>query len=525
LSNAGEQQKAEMPSHLGRYEIVRELGKGAMGVVYEGYDPKLNRCVAIKTARKDVMEASGMAEEMMERFVREAQATGVLDHRNIITIYDAGQEGDIAFIAMEFLEGGDLRDVIEGRRKLHPREVAEIGATVCDALDMAHLAGIVHRDIKPANIMTPRDKPIKLTDFGIAHVTDSNLTQDGALVGTPHYMSPEQFMGQKLDGRSDLFSVGVLLYELLTGQKPFAGEALTTVMHQVLKITPPEPRSLSNMAETELSRVVMKAISKRPQDRYQRGRDMAAALRESIKAFPDPVVLGFAPAPSEPLKPEDELAGSDTILDGLDPGLIDSGMMDTLVSRRTADLDRTVNPEHDATVELPARPAKEAVQGAQAEQRSKRAYAIVGVVAGLLLVVGIGWGLLGGGAEEGGAVVQVPVEAHVTQDSGVWQAFSEFPDSVARAEYLDEQARAGTVEPLAGGTIQAVDGDSGDMLDEETLDASGEGGQLLDIEGTHESVKFVVTATVDGSEVREEFLVRSPEAWGTRQVFLLLRGE
>jgi hypothetical protein len=271
--------------------------------------------------------------------------------------------------------------------------------------------------------------------------------------------------------------------------------------------------------------VVMKAISKRPQDRYQRGRDMAAALRESIKAFPDPVVLGFAPAPSEPLKPEDELAGSDTILDGLDPGLIDSGMMDTLVSRRTADLDRTVNPEHDATVELPARPAKEAVQGAQAEQRSKRAYAIVGVVAGLLLVVGIGWGLLGGGAEEGGAVVQVPVEAHVTQDSGVWQAFSEFPDSVARAEYLDEQARAGTVEPLAGGTIQAVDGDSGDMLDEETLDASGEGGQLLDIEGTHESVKFVVTATVDGSEVREEFLVRSPEAWGTRQVFLLLRGE
>ena len=235
--------------------------------------------------------------------------------------------------------------------------------------------------------------------------------------------------------------------------------------------------------------------------------------------------MGFAPEPSEPLKPEDELAGSDTILDGLDPGLIDSGMMDTLVSRRTADLDRTVNPEHDATVELPPRPAKEAVQEVKAERRSIPVFGIVGAVAGLLVAAAIGWAVLGGGAGDGGAVVQVPVEAHVTQDSAVWQAFSELPDPVARAEYLDEQARAGTVEPLAGGTIQAVDGDSGDVLDEEVLDASGEGGQLLGIEGTHESVKFVVTALVDGSEVREEFLVRTPEAWGTRQVFLLLRGE
>jgi serine/threonine protein kinase len=326
---------ALMPQRLGRYELVRELGKGAMGVVYEGRDPHLNRRVAVKTARKDVMDASGMADEMMQRFLREAQASGALEHPNIITIYDAGEEGDIAWIAMEYLEGGDLRDVIEGRRSMSPAEIAEVGAVVCEALAVAHEQGIVHRDIKPANIMTPVGKPLKLTDFGIAHVSDSDLTQEGALVGTPHYMSPEQFMGYKLDGRADLFSIGVMLYELLTGTKPFDGDALTAVMHHVLKTRPAEPRALNPLVPEALSRVVMKAMEKRPQERFQNGRAMAVALRESIKPQPAPTLLGFLPAEFEAAThgnhPEEELPGHDTLSEMIDAYLREHEQPDTLI--------------------------------------------------------------------------------------------------------------------------------------------------------------------------------------------------
>ena len=280
-----------MPERLGRYEIVRELGKGAMGVVYEGKDPNIGRRVAIKTARRDVMQATGMGDEMMKRFLREAQAAGALNHPNIITIYDAAEENDIAYIAMEYLEGGDLADLIEGKRRLGVDEIIEIGAAVCDALDVAHRAGVVHRDIKPANIMMPTNGPTKVADFGIARVQDSNLTQEGALIGTPHYMSPEQFMGQRVDGRSDLFSVGNILYELITGEKPFSGEQLSTVMHHVIKTDPVKPSELNFSISKPLDGVVMKALSKRPDDRFQTAGAMAAALRECLKPHPDPAIL------------------------------------------------------------------------------------------------------------------------------------------------------------------------------------------------------------------------------------------
>ncbi|MCF6286299.1 MAG: protein kinase, partial [Candidatus Hydrogenedentes bacterium] len=299
-----------MPKKLGRYEIIRELGKGAMGVVYEGKDPNIGRRVAIKTARRDVMEASGMADEMMERFLREAQAAGALNHPNIITIYDAAEEDGMAYIAMEFLEGGDLGDMLEAKQKLSMERIVEIGAHICEALEVAHANGVVHRDIKPANILMPTGKPLKVADFGIAHVSDSNLTQDGALIGTPHYMSPEQFMGQKLDGRSDLFSVGNILYELCTGEKPFSGEALSTVMHHVIKIDPVNPTELNFAVPDALAQVIMTALSKRPANRYASGNVMASALRESLKDNPDPAKLvpsnaalgatlatGAAPAP------------------------------------------------------------------------------------------------------------------------------------------------------------------------------------------------------------------------------------
>lgn len=279
------------PEKLGRYDIIRELGKGAMGIVYEGKDPNIGRRVAIKTARRDVMEATGMADEMMERFLREAQAAGTLNHPNIITIFDADEQDGIAYIAMEFLEGGDLQDLLEKRARLGEKEILEIGATIAEALAAAHDQGIVHRDIKPANIIMPTGKPLKIADFGIAHVSDSNLTQEGALIGTPHYMSPEQFMGQKVDGRSDLFSVAVILYEMLTGEKPFTGEALSTVMHHVIRTDPVPPNELNFSISDATNQVVMKGMSKKPGDRYADGRAFAAALRECIKTKPDPHIL------------------------------------------------------------------------------------------------------------------------------------------------------------------------------------------------------------------------------------------
>ncbi|MDQ1256513.1 MAG: Protein kinase, partial [Candidatus Hydrogenedentes bacterium] len=279
-----------LPERLGRYKIVRELGKGAMGIVYEGVDPNIGRRVAIKTARRDVMEATGRADEMMERFLREAKAAGGLSHPNIITIYDAGEEDSMAYIAMEYLEGGDLFDYMEQKKRFTPEEAVEIAATVCEALAVAHDSGIVHRDVKPANILMPTNAALKVADFGIARVSNSNLTQEGAMIGTPHYMSPEQFMGQRADARSDLFSVGIICYEMLTGEKPFAGEALSTVMHNTIKSAPIDPTELNFAINDILSRVVLKSLAKKPQERYADGRAMASAMREALKPHPDPSI-------------------------------------------------------------------------------------------------------------------------------------------------------------------------------------------------------------------------------------------
>jgi len=507
-----------MPARLGRYEIVRELGKGAMGIVYEGRDPKLNRRVAIKTARKDVMESSGLAEEMMERFLREAHSAGGLDHPNIIRLYDAGQEGDIAFIAMEYLEGGDLRDVLDGKRRLRPDEVAEIGATICDALHSAHEQGIVHRDIKPANIMTPRDRPIKLADFGIAHVVDSDLTQDGALVGTPHYMSPEQFMGQRLDGRSDLFSVGVMLYELLTGQKPFVGEALTTVMHQVLKTTPTEPCRLNPAVGESLSRVVMKSMSKKPQERYATGLAMAAALRESIKPIPDPVVMGFAEAPAETEGAREELPGIDTLLDGLSATKPDYADAPTLLPGTTAPAPQVVNPDMEKTVDLP-RERLAAPPLPSAQRWRQWALFLAPIV--MLLALIAGWNVLRGDTfTSGSASVGVPVTAFVTESTAVIEGFDVLAESNERIAYI-QQLPEGVVEPLVEGSVTAIDGDSGAVLSNVPLASGGDGEYLLQIPATTQSVKYLVTGRARGKDLREEVLVLHRDDWEQRQIFLL----
>ncbi len=282
------------PAKLGRYSLQRELGKGAMGIVYEGRDPNIGRCVAIKTARRDVLESSGNADELLERFLREAKAAGALNHPNIITIYDAGTDGDTTYIAMEYIEGCDLRDWIKTRTARPVEDYVGLMATLAEALAYAHANGVVHRDIKPANILMPNDGPPKIADFGIAHLADSELTQQGALIGTPHYMSPEQFMGQRIDGRSDLFSLAVILYELATGERPFGGEQLSTIMHHVTRTEPVVPHTLNPAVPRPLSEVLLRALAKAPQDRYRDGRALAAALYECLKPEPDPAILSGA---------------------------------------------------------------------------------------------------------------------------------------------------------------------------------------------------------------------------------------
>jgi eukaryotic-like serine/threonine-protein kinase len=264
---------------LGRYEVLKELGKGAMGTVYLGKDPKINREVAIKTLRfEDEFDAAD-TKAMKERFFREAESAGRLVHPNIVTIYDAGDDGDISYIAMELLSGSDLKDYTTKDKLLPVHETLETIAKVADALDYAHSQNVVHRDIKPANIMRLKDGKIKVTDFGIARITSQSKTATGTVMGTPSYMSPEQLAGAKVDGRADLFSLGVTLYELLTGEKPFTGETVATLMYRIANAPHPPIEQARADLPSGCRAIVDKALEKDPNKRYQRGSEMASEIR------------------------------------------------------------------------------------------------------------------------------------------------------------------------------------------------------------------------------------------------------
>jgi len=267
---------------LGRYEVVGELGRGAMGVVYKGEDPKIHRTVAIKTIRLSDFDEE-VVEGMKERFFREAESAGLLTHPNIVTIYDAGEEHDLAYIAMEFLEGSDLEAVLKEGALPPLKDVLTITAQVADALSYAHSRGIVHRDIKPANIMRlSSDGKIKVTDFGIARITSSSKTKTGMVLGTPSYMSPEQVAGKKVDGRSDIFSLGVVLFELLTGEKPFRGDDMTSLMYHIAREPHPSPRSVNPRIPKVLEKIIDKALEKDVENRYQDAGQMADHLKKVL---------------------------------------------------------------------------------------------------------------------------------------------------------------------------------------------------------------------------------------------------
>jgi len=266
---------------LGRYEVLNELGKGAMGVVYLAKDPVIGRLVAIKTIKTSQSDDDDSeSREFRERFVREAQTAGILSHPNIVTIHDIGEDTDsrASFIAMEYIEGRNLKSLITEKNKFSWDEIADLIAQIGEALDYAHRKGIIHRDIKPANIILTTDGKVKITDFGIAKVASSNLTTTGQFLGTPNYMSPEQVSGAPVDGRSDIFSLGVVLYELLTNRKPFQGDNLTAISYKIVHEDFTPPAELSSEVPPEFNPIVARAMAKDPWNRYQRGKDMALAL-------------------------------------------------------------------------------------------------------------------------------------------------------------------------------------------------------------------------------------------------------
>lgn len=261
----------------GRYRINKILGKGSMGVVYLAHDPQIDRSVALKVLREDRLTSA----DFVNRFMLEARAIGRLSHPGIVLVYDVGEDQGSIYIAMEFVEGEPLSDLLQ-RAGLDFERTIDIGIQVAEILDYAHARGIVHRDVKPSNLMLKPDGTIKITDFGIAHMDDPSAgqqTQDGEILGTPAYMSPEQVMGQPVDGRSDLFSLGVILYELSTGERPFKGQSIGTILRSITEETPVEPLKLHPFIPTDLSRVIMKCLSKRPEGRFSTGVELAAALK------------------------------------------------------------------------------------------------------------------------------------------------------------------------------------------------------------------------------------------------------
>ena len=265
----------------GRYQLVDEIGQGAMGVVYRAHDPQINRQIALKLLRQDRVTS----EDLVQRFLKEAQAMGGLSHPNIATVYDTGRDHGTIFIAMEILQGKSLRDYMR-EKELHHNEIVHIGVQVAEALDFAHQKGIVHRDIKPSNIIIDPDGNAKITDFGIAHIEDPTITQQtipGEILGTPLYMSPEQVKSNPVDGRSDLYSLGILLYEMATGTSPFKGDNFASIFQAILQDTPPAPELNDSPMSRNLSTLIMKSLSKDPDQRFQTGLEMAQRLKACLQ--------------------------------------------------------------------------------------------------------------------------------------------------------------------------------------------------------------------------------------------------
>ena len=303
-------------STLGRYEIVAELGKGAMGVVYKADDPMLNRTVAIKTINMAEAEQDGVA-EYEARFLHEAKAAGGLNHPNIIIVYDIGKSGSLVYMAMEYVEGKELRHMLTQGQTLPITKAADIAAQVADGLAYAHEHHVIHRDIKPANILITPDGRAKIADFGIARMRSTETrTQTGVIMGSPKYLSPEQVVGKRADHRSDIFSLGVILYQCLTGATPFNGEGLSALMYQIEKHDPAPPSSINPKIPIMLDYILAKVLAKSPESRYQSATDLAKDLRDLVKHMESSPAAGADLGASRPIAkpagaPADEPVAAD----------------------------------------------------------------------------------------------------------------------------------------------------------------------------------------------------------------------
>ena len=273
---------------LGRYKLKRVLGKGAMGVVYEGLDPRLNRTVAVKTILVGELDPA-TAQEYSMRFAREAQAVARLNHPNIVQVYDFGEEGEIAYIVMEYIRGKELKAAFDTGERFTLRESTRLMTELLDAIDFAHNEGVVHRDIKPANVMVDHEGHVKLADFGVARISDPDrqgATQVGTMVGTPAYMSPEQVQGLKIDRRTDIFSAGVVFYQFLTGQRPFQGGGAFSVAKRIVQDDPPAPSLIIDSISPEYDEIVSRALAKDPDKRFQSAGEFAEALQRAAEGLP-----------------------------------------------------------------------------------------------------------------------------------------------------------------------------------------------------------------------------------------------
>ncbi|HKQ96628.1 MAG TPA: serine/threonine-protein kinase, partial [Candidatus Polarisedimenticolia bacterium] len=291
------------PKNLGRFEILREIGRGAMGQVFLAHDPKIDRQVAIKTIAMPPGTPEDEAIETGRRFLREAQAAGRLLHPNIVTIFDVGEENGVSFIAMEYIDGETLDKHARPGTLLAPGEVLALVTQAAGALDVAHAAGVIHRDIKPANLMRLKDGTLKITDFGLAKNPSANLTQSGVLLGTPSYMSPEQIQGHDLDGRSDLFSLGVVLYELLTGVRPFDADSISTIIYRVMYEDPRPPAAHNPALPGEVNLVLERLLAKDKNRRHASGAALVADLRKAFSGLPPEALARLFTAPAAATPP------------------------------------------------------------------------------------------------------------------------------------------------------------------------------------------------------------------------------
>jgi TonB family protein len=277
----------QMPQTIGRYQIQDSIGFGAMGAVYKAFDPLIKRTLAIKTIRLDIPRQSPQYKSFIERFYHEARISGTLSHPNIVTLFDIGEEGGLPYLAMEFVEGETIASILDRGVKFKPERVISLVSQIASAVDYAHGKGVIHRDIKPSNLILHEGDRVKVTDFGIAKLIDTEMTQSGTLLGTPSYMSPEQAMGEKLDGRSDIFSLGVCAFEMLSGEQPFPGSNVTAILYKLVHVDPIEPANLemNGLVPQKWHEVFNRVLAKKPDDRYQSATDFVQDLEYCLGAW------------------------------------------------------------------------------------------------------------------------------------------------------------------------------------------------------------------------------------------------